>query len=403
MWRGFYNAFLGCLSGHRALHQAAEQNRIERYFTHPNFERSAERCAEVLVGAGLADVEVETFPADGAASWSGWGEMMAWDVTSARLWMVAPHRERLADWEITPQALVMYSGPCEVEGEVVEWNGEPDADLAGKIPLTRHSLNDVFPQMRQAGVQGIVSDFIGTLPGVRDRFDLPDAVRWENSAFLTAQGEHWGFMLTPRQGRMIRDLLRDGPVRLRAEIASRSYGGVFKSATGVLRGAERPDEEVLFVTHLYEPGANDNASGVGVGLELARGLNHAVEAGIVPRPRRSIRFLFNWEGYGLYAWTHRHADRLPNLLGGLNIDEVGADQGKCRSVLHCFMPPAANPSCIGDLIAHLCGEILAPRIRWKAVADRAEIINDTITADPTMDVVLPCLIQYPSKNYQAPR
>jgi hypothetical protein len=134
---------------------------------------------------------------------------------------------------------------------------------------------------------------------------------------------------------------------------------------------------------------------------LARSLSAAIRQGVTPRPRRSIRFLFNWEGYGLYAWLHQHADRVPNLLGGLNIDEVGADQAKGASVLHLFMPPAANPSCTGRLLAHLCAEILSPSIRWKAVADRAEIINDTISSDPQLDIPLPCLIQYPSRNYHS--
>jgi len=401
MWRPIHEALARTLSGERAVTQACEQNRIERWFTFPNFERSAERCADELRRAGLDDVEVESFPADGETMWSGWGRMMAWDVESARLWMIEPRAELLADWSLKPQSLVMYSGACEVEGEVVEWNGELDADLTGKIPFTRHRINDVYPQMRQLGAGGIVSDFIGTLPGVRDRFDLPDDVRWENSAIRMGHGDQWGFMLTPRQGRMLRDLLREGPVRLRAEVRSRNYPGIFKSATGVIRGDETEEQEILFVTHLYEPGANDNASGTGCGLEMARALNESIESGALPRPRRSIRFLFNWEGFGLYAWCHKHRDRMNRILGGLNIDEIGVDQAKGRSVVHLFMPPAANPSCVGDLIAHLCAEILSPQIRWRDVADRAEIINDTITSDPNMDIVLPCLIQYPSYNYHA--
>ena len=272
MWRPIHDALARTLSGERAVNQACEQNRIERWFTFPNFERSAERCGDELRRAGLDDVEVESFPADGETMWSGWGRMMAWDVESARLWMIEPRAELLADWSVKPQSLVMYSGACEVEAEVVEWNGELDADLTGKIPFTRHRINDVYPQMRQLGAGGIVSDFIGTLPGVRDRFDLPEDVRWENSAIRMGHGDQWGFMLTPRQGRMLRDLLHEGPVRLRAEVRSRNYPGIFKSATGVIRGAEEPGQEVLFVTHLYEPGANDNASGAGCGLEIARAL-----------------------------------------------------------------------------------------------------------------------------------
>ena len=98
MWRQFHERFVSRLNGQRAISQASELNRIERYFTFPNFERSADWCGEQLARAGLADVAVESFPADGEASWSGWGPMRAWDVESARLWLAAPREELLSDW-----------------------------------------------------------------------------------------------------------------------------------------------------------------------------------------------------------------------------------------------------------------------------------------------------------------
>jgi len=402
MWKDFHSKFEGLFSGERAFSQASEQNRLERYFTFPNFEKSAERAGEEFTKAGLEDVEVEEFPADNKTSWSGWGDIKAWDVESARLWMVSPEKRLLYDWDEIPQSLVMYSGSYDGEFEIVEWDGETDVDLGGKIPFTSRRINDVYPQMRVLGIKGIISDFIGTLPGVREPFDIPDAVRWENGGLEPAGGECWGFMISPRCGTMLRDLIKKrGSVTLRAEIESRNYEGIFKSATGVIKGSELPEEEILFVSHLYEPGGNDNASGGGVVLELARSLNSAINRGIIKRPRRSIRFLLNWEGFGLYAWVHKHKDLVPKILGGLNIDEIGVDQEKGRSILHLFMPPAANPSCVGTLISHLCDKILSPQIRWKSVADRAEIINDTITSDPNIDIVLPCLIQYPSRNYHA--
>jgi len=123
MWRRFYDAFISILSGDLALAQAREEQRIEHSFTFPNFERSAERCGEELSSAGLEQVEVESFPATDGHFWYGWESGKAWDVTSARLWMVSPRRELLADWTIKPHHLVMYSAPVNAEFEVVEWNG----------------------------------------------------------------------------------------------------------------------------------------------------------------------------------------------------------------------------------------------------------------------------------------
>ncbi|MGE5528193.1 MAG: DUF4910 domain-containing protein [Patescibacteria group bacterium] len=401
MWRSFFARFAGSLHGRRAARQAAELNRLERFFTFPRFEQSADYCREELARAGLAEARTEVFPADGRTAWSGWRAMQAWDVDSAVLAMVHPERRILADWSITPETLVMYSGSCACEGELVEWNGETPAPPAGKIPFTRRRIMDVLPEMRALGIKGIVSDFLGTLPGVRDAFDLPDAVRWENFAFKPYPGEHWGFMLTPRQGAMLREMLAQGPVRLRAEVRTRLYDGVMKSATAHIPGADPDAGEVLLISHLFEPGANDNASGAGLALEIARGLNAAIEGGTIPRPRRGIRFLLGWEGFGLLAWVHAHRESIPRFLGGINIDEIGVNQAEGRSVLHLFMPPAAGESCVGYLAEHLCREILSPALRWKSVADRAEIINDAVTADPNIGIPLPTLIQYPARHYHA--
>ncbi len=41
MWRSFYSGFSGRFSAPMALRQAAEQNRLEWFFTFPNFKTAA--------------------------------------------------------------------------------------------------------------------------------------------------------------------------------------------------------------------------------------------------------------------------------------------------------------------------------------------------------------------------
>ena len=109
MWRDAYSRIVGQFDGHQALYQAAEQNRLERFFTFPNFAASADRCGQEPSAAGLCEVAVDRFPADGTTTWYGWRSMKAWDVTAARLWMTAPSPALLCDWSV---ARSLMSQPC---------------------------------------------------------------------------------------------------------------------------------------------------------------------------------------------------------------------------------------------------------------------------------------------------
>jgi len=82
MWRDAYSRIVGPFNGHKALVQAAEQNRLERFFTFPNFAASADRCGQELRAAGLSEVTVERFSADGTTTWYGWKSMKAWGVAT---------------------------------------------------------------------------------------------------------------------------------------------------------------------------------------------------------------------------------------------------------------------------------------------------------------------------------
>ncbi|MCA8978687.1 MAG: M28 family peptidase [Planctomycetes bacterium] len=60
-------------------------------------------------------------------------------------------------------------------------------------------------------------------------------------------------------------------------------------------GSERPDECVAVVSHVQEPGAGDNASGVAGLCESAGALARAIRTGELERPSRSLAFVFGDE------------------------------------------------------------------------------------------------------------
>ena len=88
------------------------------------------------------------------------------------------------------------------------------------------------------------------------------------------------------------------------------------------------DREILILAHLDHPApsANDNASGAAMMIGL---INYYSES----RPEISLRFLFTVEYFGTVAYCWRYEKELGNIVAGISLDMVGADQNICSSTL----------------------------------------------------------------------
>jgi hypothetical protein len=129
------------------------------------------------------------------------------------------------------------------------------------------------------------------------------------------------------------------------------FKGEAQNLTGVIRGREYPAESVVFISHTSaatRPCANC-AAGPALMIEIARTLRALVDQGAIPRPRRTIRFMFVAEGLGSMAHFARHPDDLPNILCGINFDSVGHHQDKLKTSLVFYRVPDSLPTYINDL------------------------------------------------------
>jgi hypothetical protein len=131
--------------------------------------------------------------------------------------------------------------------------------------------------LAKAGALGLISD------NTENR-DLIDERGWVNSfgdngwSFTKGSSPLVGFSITPGASRLLRELLKKGPVKVRANVDSRYYEGVYPYVTGVIRGTDGANaEEVLSLGHLYEYGANDNATGVASIIGAAETLNRLMQ------------------------------------------------------------------------------------------------------------------------------
>ena len=165
------------------------------------------------------------------------------------------------------------------------------------------------------------------------------------------------------------------------------------------------------VTHLChpQPSANDNASGAGAPLEAARTLQALIENSKLPRPRRSIRLLWETEMTGTCAYLSTHQDRIPHIVAGLNLDMVGQDQTLCGSSFLAELPPQALASFAGPLLSRLQEEFFE-EAKARGGTDSYALFRKTVTpfsggsdhyilSDPTVGVPTPMLIQWPDRFY----
>jgi hypothetical protein len=89
-----------------------------------------------------------------------------------------------------------------------------------------------------------------------------------------------------------------------------------------VRGRARPDERFVFSAHVQEPGANDNASGVGTLAEMARSLADLMKKGEWS-PLRTITFIWGDEISAAERYLKENSNRTQGVRWGLSLDMVG--------------------------------------------------------------------------------
>jgi hypothetical protein len=423
MLKDLISAVKDTYSGAAARQHVAAISQYHRIQASPGFRAAAEYCLSQLRSWGL-EAEVLSFPANEHTTYWAWRMFSEWDASEATLDLVQPDgSRRLADYREDKISLIQRSLPFDGEVEVAvlepgasEENYE-SAGVAGKVVLAQGDIREVYRlAVQERGAVGILYDGMDEAPPVRQRIDLPDARQY--TSFWWYPGDEpkcFGFVLSPRQGDELRALAQrrqekgEGPLRVRARVASRLYDGQIEVVSALIPG--QTAEQVVIVAHLChpQPSANDNASGAGAALEAARTVRTLIDAGRLPQLRRGIRFLWVPEMTGTCAYLATHEEERARMVAGINLDMVGQDQTACGSSFLIERPPEALASFAGDLAealrdalqegaASLGGTATYPLYR-QAVIPFSGGSDHYILSDPTVGVPTPMLIQWPDRFY----
>jgi aminopeptidase YwaD len=306
-----------------------------------------EQAAQV----GLSDVLVEFFPT-----------REVWDAEEGDLYLVQPIRKKIASLNQVPSSLASGSMNADVEAEVVYVGAGREADYAGKdmtgkIVLGSGSVSSVFGgAVNQRGAAGALGTGSAGVSGNAAGYTL-DQIGWASVAPKPDKGG-FGFALSLRQFEELRGYLERGTkIVVRAHVRAKTYPGKLNVVSAAIPGTDPAAGELLYVAHAFEtiskPGANDNCTGVGTILEIGRTLARLIRDNVLPRPRRTIRFVWGNEISGSTAFMNKHPELQDKLLAALNFDMTGADPKSTDSYLRIKMTPDGRPSYLNDLIANL--------------------------------------------------
>ncbi|MCD6359874.1 MAG: M28 family peptidase, partial [Armatimonadetes bacterium] len=420
MFRKDYDLLATEVSGDNARRMCNDIWRWDRTSSFAEHYKSARYCVDRLKEAGARDVEIITFPATGRAVYGAYRLQRAWDGHDAELHIVQPEAsaKRLCSYRDDPYCLAQGSTPTPrggIEARVIVIDGGAAAkdyrgkDVKGKFILTNSAPRSVMEMAKKRGAVGIITDHMPTNPAVRPTpMDVPDARVW---MVMRPTGKLPAFVLTPRQGQELRRLIeerrRKGGVTLRAWVDARPYDGRHEMVTACIPGFDRT-KEVALVAHLYEPGANDNASGAAVLLETVRVLNRLIRSGELPRPRRTIRLWFTHEFQSLMALVHERPDEVERVIACANVDQIGENQGASGASLMYQDGPDALPSFLNHYTHALMEYFDSRPYTWgneSSTETRMGIVNtrfwmnDNFISDPSVGIPSVAFIAWPDKYY----
>jgi aminopeptidase YwaD len=346
--------------------------RLHRVPATVEFDQAAEFVLQRARAYGLADAQSEQFPIDGKTQYGLMRSYLGWRVETGQLWEVRPQHLLLGDWATDPIRLADYSHSADVESALVDvGDGSHEADYTGKDVRGKIILADgVLARVQtlavaRYGAAGIVSD----MPNQTTAWSGLDrtVVRWGHLEARQPGG--FAFMVSRDTAESLRARLRAGEqIVLHAEVKAEVGPGHWTVVTGVIPGTDPGSDEIVYSCHLdhQRPGANDNGSGCVTILESARVLARLISSGALPRPKRTLRFVWGPEVEGTMAYLSRHPDIRARLRADIHMDMVGGDPFKNKSILHVTGTPWSLPSFVTDV-----GATLAEVIR-SAAANYAE-------------------------------
>lgn len=294
----------------------------------------------------------------------------SWSATMGELWVVEPTEIKMGSYAEYAVALATNSRTTHVTAELVDvGDGSSDKDyegkdVAGKIVLASANPGAVMNQaVWKRGALGVVSYFYHTFPRISDMVERPDQVAWTGIPYQSSDGKPgtFGFMVSPRKGKQLKEMIAKGPVKVKVDIEAEFAEPRWQEyVEGWIRGTEIHNQQIVLTGHLQEEKTsyNDDGSGCVNVLDIGRTLMRAIKEGRAQRPKRDIRFWWVTEISSEYQYFQDHPEDRKNMLVNINQDMVGAKQSLGSRIQHITRTPHSQASYLSDVVENIANYVV---------------------------------------------
>lgn len=319
-------------SGANALAQVAFMDQFFRWPGNTGFNASIERVEGVLKSAGYVEEsaakpgEVLTYRVEHRPM-----KQPAWEPVDASVMLVgepapvlrfATNRNMLAiNSYSTPDSGIVARLVDVGKGTAADYDRVPVRDA---IVLVDANVGRAFGEaVQKRGALGVLAY---NMPAYTQPETHRTSIQFGSIPYDSSH-KSWGIALSRDAVDRLRAALAKGETRVRVRTQSRMYPSDERTLVAEVHGSAAPRERYVLSAHVQEPGANDNASGVGDLTEMAHVLGSLVHGGSIA-PKRTITMLFGLEIAQTRNFLADDSIRTRGVRWGLSLDMTGEDTKK---------------------------------------------------------------------------
>src|SRR5690554_999340 len=226
-------------------------------------------------------------------------------------------------------AINSYSTQGAKEFEVVHITGDGrelnfETDVKGKVVFAETSVRHLFSEaVLKRGAAGVLAY---RMPSYTQPEINQTSIQF-SSITLDEKKQSWGLLLSYAAKNKLTEALEAGNNRIKVNLDTDIFESEELTIVAELKGSVYPDDRFVFSAHIQEPGANDNASGVGALAEVASTSARLLKAGKI-NPERTITYLFGDEIISTNRFIVEDEERAKTIKWGVSLDMVGEDTEK---------------------------------------------------------------------------